>query len=223
MLKRICVSIFFAFILLPSSIYGITHTFSASLGLLNRNSYISQLSTLHTNGNWYAVNRENWEVDVGALGFAVDVAYEPTFDNNFFLRFATGIETTGDFKWAIDIGGGLKLDIKDGATLSIGLYFATVQTGGKFGIVPSSLGVVGDNPPDELSYYMGLFGFKGRIALDIPLTEKYTLGPFLSYAAYPHSAHDIVSELDTDLYINNLSQGLRLDGFQIGVQFTIRL
>lgn len=223
MSKRIVLAIICVFILLPSSIYGITHKFSVSLGVLTRNSYISQISTLNTNGNWYAVNIENWKINDSALGFAIDFAYEPRFDNNLFLRAATGIETTGDFKWAIDIGGGLRLDIKDGAILSIGIYFATVQTGGKLGIVPSSLGVIGKNPSQEISYYMGMFGFKGRIAIEMPIKEKYTFGPFISYAAYPLSAHDIISDLDTDMYINNLAQGLRLDGFHIGLEFSIRL
>lgn len=191
--------------------------------MLTRNSYISQISIFDPNGNWYGVNIENWKINNSALGFGFDLAYEPIFDNNFFLRIATGIETTGDFKWAIDLGGGLRLDIKDGAVLSIGLYLATLQTGGKLRIIPSSLDLVGEKPPEELSYYMGFFGFKGRLAVEIPFKEKYTWGLFLSYAAYPHVAHNMDSHSDSDMYINNLVQGLRLDSFQGGIEFSIRL
>ena len=221
MSKCITITGFFIFTLLTSSMYGLTHKFFGSAALLMRNSYISQISTLSTNGNWYAVNIENWQAPNVPIGIAAALGYEATFKNNFFLRISTGIESTGNFMWPIDIGGGIKLHIKDGVKLSIGIYFATIQTGGKLGIVPNILGVVGKNPPEEISYYMGMFGFKGRVALEMPISKKITLSPFLSYAAYPHTAHNIISDLDTDIYINNLAQGLRLDGFQIGLELGI--
>ena len=223
MTKRIITTGFLIFILLSSGVYGATHKFFGSAGLLIRNSYISQISTLNTNDNWYAVNIDNWQVNDVPLGIGIALGYEATFKNNFFLRVSTGIESTGDFVWPIDIGGGVKVHIKNGVKLSVGVFFATVQTAGKLSIVPSTLGVVGKNPPEEISYYMGMFGFKGRIAIEIPLNRKTTIAPFISYAAYPHTAHNIISDLDTDIYINNLAQGLRLDGLQIGVEFSFLL
>ncbi len=223
MSKRIITTGFLIFILLSSGVYGVTHKIFGSASVLIRNSYISQISTLNTNDNWYAVNIDNWELRNTPLGIGIALGYEATFKNNFFLRVSTGIESTGDFMWPIDIGGGIKLNIKNGVKLSIGVYFATVQTGGKLGIVPNILGTVGKNPPEEISYYMGMFGFKGRVAIEIPLNRKMTISPFLSYAAYPHTAHNIISDLDTDIYINNLAQGLRLDGIQIGAEFSFLL
>ncbi len=219
MSKRIIITGFFIFTLLTSSMYGAAHKFFGSAALLMRNSYISQISALSTNGNWYAVNIKNWQAPNVPIGVGIALGYEATFKNNLFFRISTGIESTGDFMWPIDIGGGIKFNIKNGVKLSMGIYFATVQTGGKLGIVPNILGVIGKNPPEEISYYMGMFGAKTRIALEIPISKKMVLSSFISYAAYPLAANNIVNDLDTDIYINNFAQSLSLDGFQIGLEF----
>lgn len=198
----------------------VRHKFGISTGMVVRAQPIKQISTFSTNEHWYASNFPSWVVGNAALGFSVDLSYEAMFKNLFLIRLNTGIESTGYFKWVTDIGGGVRTYLSDNVGLSFEGYLSIVQTGASLGlIVDNSNGVVA--PSQKL--YMGLFGFKGRIALEVAVGKKMFFTPYISYAAYPWLEYTLGEHIQTDLFFNGIKDGLRLDSFQIGFEIAFVL
>ena len=122
------------------------------------------------------------------------------------------LESTGWISGVIDIGTGIRvpMPIKN-SFFSIEAYFSINQTGGtlhRVGAPEASL-------PDTVEFYMGLFGFKSRIAFEFPVGKKFFLTPYLSYAVYPWYK----SSTKAKFYLNGFNKGSLIDAIQIGLEF----
>lgn len=180
-------------------------------GILVQNAPFRELATFQLNSIWYAQQYKVWNVGKAAMGTFVGFSYDKTFNNRLMFRLQGQLETTGWIAGIIDIGIGVRLPIARNIFFSIETYFSILQTGGKLTRIGSS----DKRHPDSLSVYMGMFGFKGRMAVEFPISQKFFLTPYISYSAYPWIVHN----LNGSLFVNGLETGTIIDSLQIGLEF----
>ncbi|MGL5955081.1 MAG: hypothetical protein ACRC0X_00525 [Brevinema sp.] len=191
---------------------SVQHRVSLLTSMLVQNNPIAELATFQE--TWYARQFNVWEAGSAGIGFAIGFAYDLQGKQGALFRIQTFLESTGYIMGTFDIGTGIRIPLgQKGINFSTEFYFSMAVTGGELGII----GVI--DQPSSFSTVVGLFGFKGRLALEIPLAKKMFLTPYLSYVAYPWhyaSAHP-------EYKINGNSKGVTVDGLQIGLELGWKL
>ncbi|MGL4561540.1 MAG: hypothetical protein ACRCV0_04545 [Brevinema sp.] len=191
----------------------IVHRAGGSLSFLVQNSPLQEIVILdNTTSALYAAQSNIWKTGSTGLGFALDFFYDLTLPNNFMTRFQTGFDTTGGFLWIIEAGIGIRTPfLRRKIFVSFEVYFTTAQT---FAKIPF-IGLPIPNIENEKDVYVGFFGFKGRLALEFPITKKFYMGTFVSYAVYPWNTHNSPHEV----FLNGLRSGVIIDSLKIGLEF----
>ena len=189
-----------------------TQRWGTSTAWLIQNAPFREFSTFQLDRIWYAQGIDAWDMGNSAAGFAFGFSYDLTFKNGIMFRTQGFLESTGWISGVIDIGTGIRvpMPIKN-SYFSIEAYFSINQTGGtlhRVGAPEASL-------PDTVEFYMGLFGFKSRIAFEFPVGKKFFLTPYVSYAVYPWYK----SSTKAEFYLNGFNKGSLIDAIQIGLEF----
>lgn len=191
---------------------AIQHRVSLLTAMLVQNAPIAELATFQVNRTWYARQFDVWKAGSAGMGVSVGLAYDLQGRRGAMFRMQAMLESTGWVMGVFDIGTGIRIPVgKKGVRFSTEVYFSMAVTGGK-------LGVVGTAPAGQLSLLptsVGLFGFKGRLALEAPIGKKLFLTSYISYASYPWRH----SSTRAEYLINGNSSGVSIDGLQIGFEF----
>lgn len=191
---------------------AIQHRVSLLTAMLVQNSPITELATFQVNRTWYARQFDVWKTGSAGMGVSVGVAYDLQGRRGPMFRIQAMLESTGWVMGVFDVGTGIRIPVgKKGIRFSTEVYFSMAVTGGK-------LGVVGTAPVSQLSSLstsVGLFGFKGRVALEAPISKKLFLTSYISYASYPWK----YASTRAEYLINGNSSGVSIDGLQIGFEF----
>ena len=178
-------------------------------GVLIQNAPFREFSATQFNNIAYAKQFSVWGSGKAGTGTYLGFVYDKTFKNNLVFRVQGQFESAGWLSGILDIGLGVRTPLGKGMYFNIEAYFSILQTGGSL----KRLGA-DSNYPDSVSVYMGMFGFKGRIALEFDLPKNMYIAPYLSYVAYPWQANT----LNGELRINGLSQSSLVDSLQIGLE-----
>ena len=190
----------------------ITHRWGVSTAWLIQNAPFREFSTFQLDRIWYAQGIDTWDLGNSANGVAVGFSYDLTSRKGMMFRVQGFVETTGWISGVLDIGTGIRIPMPlKKSYFSIEAYFSINQTGGtlhRIGAPEASL-------PDSIDFYMGLFGFKSRIAFEFPVGKKFFLTPYLSYAVYPWYA----TSTKAKFYLNGFEKGSLIDSIQIGLEF----
>ncbi|MGL4367660.1 MAG: hypothetical protein ACRCTQ_05225 [Brevinemataceae bacterium] len=194
-----------------SSKSSVIQRWGVSTSWLIQNSAFREFSSYQMNNVWYAQGINAWEIGNAYTGLAFGFSYDITFKRVFMFRIQGLLESAGWISGVIDIGTGIRIPVsRKGIYFSLEVYLSINQTGGKISrIAPPSL-----SQPDTLNFYMGLFGFKSRVAVEFAVSKKFFITPFLSYASYPWKA----SSLRSDVLVNG-SKSTIIDSMQIGIEF----
>lgn len=196
------------FIALTSPIYAQgQHRWSTYTSLLVQNGPFRDFAQSTPEGI-YASIFDVWSVGQAAMGVTFGGAYDYTFKNRLKFRMQAQIESAGWISGTIDLGIGARLPISKKAFISFETYFSVSQTGGELKLLNSVTLAEGSKHS-----YVGLFGFKGRVAIEIPI-KQYFIAPFVSYAVYPWFASNI-----ENLHINGFQNGALIDSLQLGIEF----
>lgn len=185
-----------------------------STAWLTQNAPFREFSSFQFDRIWYAQGIDTWDLGNAAMGLSVGFAYDITFRNRMMFRIQGYIETTGWISGVFDIGTGIRIPVSRTSFFSIEAYFSINQTGGTLHMV----GAPENALPDTLDFYMGLFGFKFRMAFEFTISKNYFLTPYISYAGYPWYA----TNLDALFYLNGFSKGSLIDSMQVGFEFGSR-
>ena len=189
-----------------------TQRWGVSTAWLIQNAPFREFSTFQLDRIWYAQGINTWDMGDAATGLAFGFSYDLTARNGLMFRVQGFLETTGWLTGVLDIGTGIRIPMPlRNSFFSIEVYFSINQTGGtlhRIGAPEASL-------PDSIDFYMGLFGFKSRIAFEFPVGKKFFLTPYLSYAVYPWYATSTKAEF----YLNGFNKGSLIDAIQIGIEF----
>ncbi|MGL4676815.1 MAG: hypothetical protein ACRCWI_04010 [Brevinema sp.] len=189
---------------------------SVLTALLVQNNPIAELATFQENRTLYARQPNFWGVGSTGLGFSLGFAYDVQNSQGVLFRMQTFLESTGWVMGTLDLGTGIRIPIgQKGINFSTEFYFSMALSGGKLDVV----GIDITDQPSSLSSVVGFFGFKGRLALEIPIAKNSAITPYISYVAYPwHSA-----STSSDYSVNGNFNGVTLDGLQIGLEFTWKI
>lgn len=183
----------------------IEHRWGINTAFLVQNSPFREFS-IFTNGSWYVQGYRAWMAGNAGLGLSFGLSYDVTFPGGGLFRTQLQLETTGWISGVLDIGGGVRVPIKNGISVSVEGYFSTALSGG-------SLARLADHR-DRQSFSVAFFGFKARGAVEFPIKKNWYSAIYVSYAAYPWHAANKKS-----LYINGIGVGAIVDSLQIGVEF----
>jgi len=182
-----------------------------STAYLIQNSPFQEISTFQANSFWYAQGHKAWKAGDTGMGFALGFSYDIMNRSGFMFRIQGFLETTGWIAGIIDIGTGIRTTIARKYPFSIEVYLSIAQTGSKLSLI----GLPNKTLPENINTYIGLFGFKTRVALEIPISKKGAfITPYVSYAVYPWK----LSNLKADILINGIDKGGIFDSLQIGFE-----
>lgn len=189
----------------PKKRSKIEHRWGINTAFLVQNAPFREFS-IFTNGSWYVQGYRAWMAANAGLGLSFGFSYDVTFLGGGLFRTQLQLETTGWILGVLDIGGGVRVPIKNGISASIEGYFSTGLSGG-------SLARLADHQ-DRQSFSVVFFGFKARGSVEFPIKKNWYSSIYVSYAAYPWHAANKKS-----LYINGIRVGAIIDSLQIGVEF----
>ncbi|SFB74727.1 hypothetical protein SAMN02745150_00572 [Brevinema andersonii] len=196
----------------PQAQRRVQHRLSILTAMLVQNAPIAELATFQVNRTWYARQFDVWKTGSAGMGLSIGLGYDLQGRRGAMFRMQAMLESTGWVMGVFDIGTGIRTPIgKKGVRFSTEVYFSMAVTGG-------NLGIVGTAPISQLSSLstsVGLFGFKGRLALEVPINKKLFLTSYISYASYPWRHASTRAEY----LINGSASGVSIDGLQIGFEF----
>ncbi len=190
-----------------------TQRWGVSTAWLIQNAPFKEFSSYQLDRVWYAQGIDTWDMGDAATGAAVGFSYDLTARNGLMFRVQGFVETTGWISGVLDIGTGIRIPMPlKQSYFSIEAYFSINQTGGTL----HRIGAPEVTLPDSVDFYMGLFGFKSRMAFEFPIAKgKFYITPYLSYAVYPWYAASTKAEF----YLNGFNKGSLIDAIQIGIEF----
>lgn len=181
---------------------------------LIQNAPFREFSTFQLNRIWYAQGINTWDIGNSSVGIALGFSYDLTAKNGLMFRIQGFIESTGWISGVLDIGTGIRIPISKTSFFSIEAYFSINQTGGTL----HRVGKPEDLLPPTLNFYMGLFGFKSRVALEFTINKNHFITPYVSYAVYPWHTTSLVAPFS----LNGFDKGSLIDSLQIGLEFGSR-
>lgn len=189
-----------------------TQRWGISSAWLVQNAPFREFASFQLNRIWYAQGIDTWDIGEASSGIAVGFSYDVTAKNGLMFRIQGIVESTGWISGVFDIGTGVRVPMSlKNSFFSIEAYFSINQTGGTLHRIGSGEKTI----PDSIDFYMGLFGFKTRLAFEFPIGQKFFITPYVSYAVYPW----LKSSTKADLILNGFSKGSLIDSLQIGFEF----
>ena len=190
-----------------------TQRWGVSTAWLIQNAPFREFTSYQLDQLIYAQGINAWDMGNSATGFAFGFSYDLTSRKGMMFRMQGFIESTGWLTGVFDIGTGIRIPMPlKKSYFSIEAYFSINQTGGTLTRLGTSLSPT----KDEIPFYMGLFGFKSRMAFEFPIAKgKYFITPYLSYAVYPWYKTTTKAEF----FLNGFEKGSLIDAIQIGIEF----